>query len=94
MQYVRRDRQAQEPTEKKEIRRRVLRKHDICADLSNAHITKTVHEWIHNERNRKIIIDRLTNGITYERLAEKYDMSVRQIKNIVYKSMDIISKRL
>lgn len=37
-------------------------------------------------RNRQILVDRLIEGMTYEAIAEKYDMSVRQIKNIVYKN--------
>ena len=32
--------------------------------------------------------DRLFNGSTYERLAEKYDLSTQQVKNIVYKAID------
>ena len=32
--------------------------------------------------------DRLFNGTTYERLAEKYDLSTQQVKNIAYKAMD------
>lgn len=37
------------------------------------------------ERNRKIVYDKLINGMTYEQVAEKYELSDRQIKNIVYK---------
>ena len=44
------------------------------------------------ERDRKILLRRLLDGITYERLAEEFDMSVRQIKNIVYKRQDQIFK--
>jgi Mor family transcriptional regulator len=38
--------------------------------------------------------DRLFNGTTYERLAEKYDLSTQQVKNIVYKEMDRLEKHL
>lgn len=33
---------------------------------------------------------RLIDGIIYEKLAEEFDMSVRQIKNIVYKRQEQI----
>lgn len=36
------------------------------------------------ERNRAIIRRRLIDGICYEPLAEEFDLSVRQVKNIVY----------
>lgn len=38
------------------------------------------------ERDRKILKRRLIDGICYEPLAWEFDMSVRQIKNIVYKA--------
>lgn len=62
-------------------------------DISNSEIDYLIDQWIRNERDREILKDRLINGMTFERLAEKHDMSVRQIQNIVYKSMDrLVSK--
>ena len=62
-------------------------------DISNSEIDYLIDQWIRNERDRAILKDRLINGMTFERLAEKYGMSVRQIQNIVYKSMDrLVSK--
>lgn len=62
-------------------------------DISNSEIDYLIDQWIRNERYRAILKDRLINGMTFERLAEKHDMSVRQIQNIVYKSMDrLVSK--
>lgn len=61
-------------------------------DLSRSEIHHFIDEYIHNERDRKILKRRLTDGITYERLAEEFDMSVGQIKNIVYKSQDRLLK--
>jgi DNA-directed RNA polymerase specialized sigma24 family protein len=53
-----------------------------------------IDEWIHSERDREILARRLIDGITFERLAEEFDMSVRQIKNIVYKSEQELFKHL
>ena len=62
-------------------------------DISNSEIDYLIDQWIRNERDRVILKDRLINGMTFERLAEKHGMSVRQIQNIVYKSMDrLVSK--
>ena len=33
---------------------------------------------------------RLIDGVCYEPLAEEFDMSVRQVKNIVYRAEDAI----
>ena len=63
-------------------------------DISNSEINYLIDQWIRSERDRAILKDRLINGMTFERLAEKNDMSVRQTKNIVYKSMEKLVSRL
>lgn len=55
-------------------------------DISNSEIEKAINEWIHSERDRKILKRRLIDGICYEPLAAEFDMSVRRIKDIVYKA--------
>ena len=55
-------------------------------DMSRTEIENLIDEWIHNERNRAILKRRLLDGIYYEPLAEEFNMSVRQVKNIVYKA--------
>ena len=55
-------------------------------DIPNSEICKQIDEWIKSERDRKILKRRLIDGICFEPLADEFQMSVRQIKNIVYKS--------
>ena len=62
-------------------------------ELSRTEIENLIDEWIFSERNRKILKRRLIDGICYEPLAEEFDLSVRQIKNIVYKGEDKIFKK-
>ena len=61
---------------------------------SRSELQYLIDQWIFNERHRLILVDRLFNGTTYERLAEKYDLSTQQVKNIVYKAMDRLEKHL
>ena len=63
-------------------------------DLSRSELQYLIDQWIFNERRRLILADRLFNGTTYERLAEKYDLSTQQVKTIVYKAMDRLEKHL
>ena len=58
--------------------------------FTNPEIARRIDERIHHERNRKILKRRLIDGICYEPLAEEFDMSVVQIKRIVYKAQDIL----
>jgi DNA-directed RNA polymerase specialized sigma24 family protein len=55
-------------------------------NITNSHIKAVIDEYIHSERDRMILLDRFCNGYTYERIAEKHDMSTVQIKRIVYKN--------
>lgn len=55
-------------------------------DLSNSEIEHAINEWIHSERDRRILKRRLIDGICYEPLAAEFDLSVRRIKDIVYKA--------
>ena len=54
--------------------------------LSRSQVEHLIDEWIFNERDRKILKRRLLDGICYEPLAEEFNLSVRQVKNIVYRS--------
>ena len=66
-------------------------------DYSRSELEAAINEWIvgkNAERDRRIIHRRLIDGICIEPLAEEFDMSVRQIQNIVYKSQEKIFKHL
>lgn len=63
-------------------------------DMPRSEIEHLIDEWIRNERNRNVIKRRLLDGITHEKLAEEFDLSVRQIKSIVYKSENKIIKHI
>ena len=54
-------------------------------DISNAEISAAIDNYVRGERDRAIMKRRLIDCITYERLAEEFNLSVRQVKNIVYR---------
>lgn len=83
MQYVQGDRKDQELAQEKMI-------------LTKSEAERLIEERIigrNAERNRAIIRRRLIDGVTYERLAEEFDLSVRQVKNIVYRCEDRMFSR-
>lgn len=59
-------------------------KHSIPENLHNTDISALIDLWIHKERDRAILKRRLIDGITYERIAEEFDLSVRGVKYIIY----------
>lgn len=66
----------------------------INEDLSTSDIGRLIDEWIFSERDRAILKRRLIDGITFERLAEEFDLSVRNTKTIVYKGQARIFKHI
>lgn len=63
-------------------------------DYSRSEILFVINEYILNEKHRRIMKRRLIDGICYEPLAEEFNMSVSQIKRIIYKCQDRIFKHL
>lgn len=57
-------------------------------DLPRSELESLIDEWILKERDRRILKRRLLDGLTYEALAEEFELSVRQAKRIVYKTED------
>ena len=66
-------------------------------DLCRSEIENLIDEWIigrNAERDRSILKRRLIDGITYEKLAEEFNLSVRQVKNVVYRSQEKLYKHI
>lgn len=63
-------------------------------DYSRTEISAVIDEWILNEKHRAVLKRRLIDGICYEPLAEEFDMSVTQIKRIVYKGQEKVFQHL
>ena len=56
------------------------------SDLPRSEVEHLIDEWIRRERDRAIVKRRLLDGICYEPLAEEFNLSVQQVKSIVYKA--------
>lgn len=59
-------------------------------NISRSEWENLIDQWIigypNCKRDREILKRRLLDGVCFEPLAEEFQMSVRQIKNIVYDS--------
>ena len=63
-------------------------------EYTNSRIREIIAEYIHNERDRMVLERRLIDGITFERLAEECELSVSQVKRIVWKGTEILSRHI
>lgn len=66
----------------------------ISEDIPNSVRSRLIDEYIHSARDRALMKRRLIDGICYEPLAEEFNLSVRQTKNIVYRCENIIFRHL
>lgn len=55
-------------------------------EYTNSQMTALIDEHIHSERDRALLKRRLLDGVCYEPLAEEFDMSVSQVRRIVYRA--------
>lgn len=63
-------------------------------ELGRTGISELIDEWVMNSRDREVIRKRLIDGVFFEPLAEQFDLSVRQVKRIVYKAEEQIFKHI
>lgn len=67
-----------------------FRKGEKVKEYANSQIALVIDEYIHKKNHRELLKMRYIDGLTFEELAEKFDLSVRQTKNIVYTNEKVI----
>ena len=63
-------------------------------EYTNSQIRSLIAEHVHSERDRAILERRLIDGITFERLAEEFQLSVKQVRTIVHRQEQILFRHL
>lgn len=63
-------------------------------NISRSEVEHYIDEWCFNEKYRAILKRRWLDGICFEPLAEEFDMSVRQVQNIIYKEGDKVLRHM
>lgn len=56
--------------------------------LTNSELAEMIGEYIHSERDRQIMKLKLIDGLTYEKIAEIFEMSPRYIRSLVKKQTE------
>lgn len=67
---------------------------EVFTDMSRFRREQLIDEWIISERDRNIMKRRFLDKIKIEAIAEEFDMSDRQIKNILRKCQNEIAIHL
>lgn len=63
-------------------------------EYTNSQMIELISEHIHKAKYREILLARYIDGLTYEQIAGRFDMSTQQIKTIVYRAQSKLLKYL
>ena len=63
-------------------------------EISVSELTHLIDEWIFSERDRAIMKRRLIDNITYEKIAEEFELSPRRVSTIIYKNTQKIIDKI
>lgn len=58
--------------------------HKIPDDVTNTNLNFCINEYVRLEKHRDMLRDKWFIGLTLEQIAEKYEISDTQTKNIIY----------
>lgn len=65
-----------------------------ASNLSREDWEHLIDQWIFSERDRAMLKRKLLDGITYEKIAEEFDMSTRHVKRIIPKAEEKLFKHI
>ena len=63
-------------------------------EYSNSLIREIIADFIHNQRDRELLCRRLIDGITIEKLAEEFDLSVSQTKRLLKTNESVVFRHV
>lgn len=63
-------------------------------EYTNSRMRELILEYVHSQRNRKILYRRLIDDITFDEMSREFHLSVDQIKKIVYKEQKVLFRHL
>ena len=58
--------------------------HKIPDNVTNTKLNFCINEYVRIEKHKDMLRDKWFMGLTLEQIAEKYDISETQTKNIIY----------
>lgn len=61
-----------------------MKHYKFIKDYASSYVSVIIDEWIKSARNRAIMKSKLIDGLTFEQVAEKYDLSVDYTKRLIY----------
>lgn len=71
-----------------------MREQEIINSKSRAEWEALIDNWVHNERDRRMLKRKMLDGICFEPLAEEFELSVNHCQAIVKKAKAQLFKNI
>ena len=63
-------------------------------EYTNTQIRNLIMEYIHNSVDRKLVYERLVNGLTFEKISEMAELDVKTVRKRIHRCEEIIFKHI
>ena len=63
-------------------------------EYTNSLVRELIAEYIHNATDRKMVFERLVNGLTFEKIGEIYQLDVKTVRKRIHRCEEIIFKHI
>ena len=63
-------------------------------EYTNSLIRELIAEHIHNATDRKMVFERLVNGLTFEKISEIYQMDVKTVRKRIHRCEEILFRHI
>lgn len=63
-------------------------------EYTNSQIRELIAEHIHNQVDRKMVFERLVNGLTFEKISEIYQMDVKTVRKRIHRCEEILFRHI
>ena len=63
-------------------------------EYTNSLVRELIAEYIHNATDRKMVFERLVNGLTFEKIGDIYQLDVKTVRKRIHRCEEIIFKHI
>ena len=63
-------------------------------EYTNSQIKALIAEHVHNQIDRRMVFDRLVNGLTFEKISEIYQLDVKTVRKRIHKCEETLFRHI
>ena len=63
-------------------------------EYTNSQIRELIAEHIHNATDRKMVFERLVNGLTFEKISEIYQLDIKTVRKRIHRCEETLFRHI